>query len=91
MKKAAAHPTTKSPRGNSDDHFSLGSLAADFLDTAWRIAVPVVICAGLGIFLDIQLGSKPWLTLAGTVVGFVLAFLLIKQQLGIIAGGDEDN
>lgn len=90
MKKAAAHPTTKSPSGNSDDHFSLGSLATDFLDTAWRIAVPVIIFAGLGIFADIQLGSKPWLTLAGTVVGFIFAGLLIKRQLGAVAGEDEE-
>lgn len=78
MKRAADQPTTKSPH---EDHFSVAKLAADFLDTSWRIAVPVVIFALLGIFVDIKLETKPWLTLAGTVVGFVFAGLLIKKQL----------
>lgn len=88
MKKAAAHPTTKSPSGNTD-HFSLGSLAADFLNTAWRIAVPVIIFAGLGIFMDNKLGSQPWLTLLGAAVGLVFAGLLVKQQLSVVAREDE--
>lgn len=91
MKKAAAHPTTKSPRGHDNDQFSLGTLAADFMDTAWRIAVPVVIFAGIGIFADVQLASKPWLTLTGMIIGFALAALLVKQQLGGIAGRDKDD
>lgn len=78
MKTAADQPTTKSP---NEDHFSIAKLAADFLDTSWRIAVPVVIFALLGIFVDIKLGTKPWLTLIGTVIGFVFAGLLIKKQL----------
>lgn len=90
MKKAAAHPTTKSPSGTSD-HFSLGSLALDFLDTSWRIAVPVVLFAGLGIFADIQLGSKPWITLLGMVVGFLFAALLVKEQLRIVIQRDKEK
>ena len=89
MKKAAAHPTTKSPSGDID-HFSLGSLAADFLSTAWRIAVPVVLFAGLGIFIDIKVGSKPWLTLLGTVIGLVLAGALVKKQLSAVIGEDKE-
>jgi F0F1-type ATP synthase assembly protein I len=90
MKKAAAQPTTKSPSGTSD-HFSLGSLAFDFLDTSWRIAVPVVLFASIGIFADIKLGSKPWLTLLGTIIGFVFAGVLLKEQLKIVARGNKDK
>ncbi|HEX8762907.1 MAG TPA: AtpZ/AtpI family protein [Candidatus Saccharimonadales bacterium] len=79
MKKAAAHPTTKSTSGN--DRFSLGSLALDFLDTTWRIAVPVVIFAVLGIVADKRFGSMPWLTLLGMVIGFIFAGMLLKKQL----------
>jgi F0F1-type ATP synthase assembly protein I len=79
MNKAADHPTTKSD--SSKDQFSLSTLALDLLDTTWRIAIPVVLFAGAGIFLDRKINSAPWFTLAGTVMGFVLAGVLLKQQL----------
>jgi hypothetical protein len=79
MKKAAAQPTTKSTSGN--DHFSLGTLASDLLDTTWRITIPVLIFAGAGIFVDTKLDSAPWATLAGTVAGFFVAGALLKRQL----------
>jgi F0F1-type ATP synthase assembly protein I len=79
MTKKAAVTTTNSASGN--DHFSLGALAIDFLDTAWRIAVPVLIFAGIGIFVDVNAETKPWFTLLGTLVGFVFAGLLVKKQL----------
>jgi F0F1-type ATP synthase assembly protein I len=87
MKKAAAQSTTKPASGN--DHFGLGSLALDFLDTTWRIAVPVVIFAVLGIVADKQFGSKPWLTLLGMVIGFVFAGLLLKKQLQAAMANDN--
>lgn len=87
MKKAAAHPTTKSPR--DDNPFAIGVVIGDLLDTTWRIAVPVVLFAVLGIALDKRLGSKPWLTLGLTVVGFVLAALLIKRQLNAVAKREQ--
>lgn len=88
MKKAAASTTTKSPSGK-EDHFSLGTLAIDLLDTAWRIAVPVVIFAGGGIFADLKLHTKPWTTLIGTGIGLVVAGLLVKQQLAGVSPEDK--
>jgi F0F1-type ATP synthase assembly protein I len=79
MTKKAAVTTTNSASGN--DRFSLGALAIDFLDTAWRIAIPVLIFAGIGIFVDVNAETKPWFTLLGTIVGFVFAGLLVKKQL----------
>ncbi len=54
----------------------------ELFDTTWRMTIPVVLFAGLGIIADRSAGSKPWLTLLGVVVGFGFAALLIKQQLG---------
>lgn len=82
MKKAAATTTTKTTSGN--DALTLGRLTLDFLDTAWRIAVPVVLLAAAGIFADIALGSAPSLTLLGMVLGFVLAALLLKKQIAAV-------
>ncbi|HEY5668296.1 MAG TPA: AtpZ/AtpI family protein [Candidatus Saccharimonadales bacterium] len=79
MNKAADHTTTKSPRGK--DQYSLSTLALDLLDTTWRIAIPVVLFAGAGIFLDRKIHAAPWFTLTGAVLGFVIAGLLLRQQL----------
>lgn len=87
MKKQAAVPTTNSP--SVKDHFGLGTLAIDLLDTAWRIATPVLLFAGAGIFIDIKVGSKPWVTLLGAVIGLVFAGLLVKKQLD--AAEQEDK
>jgi len=88
MKKAAAHPTTRSSLGKAD--LTVGDIAVQFLDTTWRIAVPVTIGAVLGIVADRTLDSKPWLTLLGTVAGFVLAGVLIKRQLDAVLR-EEDS
>jgi F0F1-type ATP synthase assembly protein I len=87
MKKAADHPTTSNADG--DAGFGFGTIALDLLDTTWRIAVPVVLFAGIGIFVDIKVHSKPWATLAGTVIGFVAAALLLKKQLATVEKREE--
>lgn len=87
MKKAADHPTTKSVSGN--DHFSLSTLGLDFLDTTWRISIPVVLFAGGGIFTDRKLDSAPWLTLLGTLIGFGVAGYLLKKQLQAVVERED--
>jgi len=79
MKKAAAHPTHTTPHAQAP--FTVGALGLQFLDTTWRIAVPVVLFAVLGIIGDRHVGSKPWLTLLGMVLGFVIAGFLLKLQI----------
>jgi F0F1-type ATP synthase assembly protein I len=51
------------------------------LATTWRIVTPVVLGTGFGIFLDVRIGSKPWLTLLGVTLGFILAGVLIARLL----------
>lgn len=79
MKKAADHPTP-TPK-NDIASFTLGGAALQLLDTTWRIAVPVIILAVVGILLDKRLHTAPWLTLAGMAVGFAIAGLLVKRQI----------
>jgi F0F1-type ATP synthase assembly protein I len=86
MKKAAAHTTTNNA---DDDAFGITTIALDFLDTTWRIAVPVVLFAGIGIFVDIKVHTKPWLTLLGVIIGFVFAGLLLKQQLSAVSNRNK--
>lgn len=81
MKKVAAHPEAPLSK-NASSSLAVGSVMLTLADTTWRIAVPVIIFAGLGVWGDVRWHTKPWLTLLGTVVGFLLAALLVKQQLG---------
>lgn len=78
----AADSTTKSP--DKPAPVSMGTIALDLLNTAWRIAVPVLIFSVAGIFADKHWHTAPWITLLGLVVGFVFAGLLIKQQISIV-------
>jgi F0F1-type ATP synthase assembly protein I len=89
MKKAAAHPTTSNAR--KDASLGLGAIALDLMDTTWRIAVPVVLFAGIGIFVDIKAHTKPWVTLIGLVGGFVIAGFLLKEQLAAVEKRDKEN
>jgi F0F1-type ATP synthase assembly protein I len=82
MKQAAVSPTTKSPSGNSPEFLS--TLAMDLLNTAWRIALPVVVFVLIGIFADRHFRTAPWFTLLAMVLGFVVAGMLVKKQLASI-------
>lgn len=53
-------------------------------DTTWRMLVPSAAFVAAGIYGDIHLGTRPWLTLAGVLVGLGISALLIKQQIGNI-------
>ncbi len=93
MKKSTAHHPT-SPLVTDGTHDTLSDmsdlkLVATFADTTWRIAVPVVLFALGGIYADINLGTKPWLTLLAVVIGFALAGVLVKRQLTSVLKSDS--
>lgn len=50
-------------------------------DTTWRMFVPSVGLTLLGVWADMQFGTKPWLMAVGVVLGFAGAALLVRQQL----------
>ena len=50
-------------------------------DTTWRMAVPTLLLAGLGLYLDRHYTNGPWFTLIGLVLGLVIAARLVKRQL----------
>jgi len=77
----AADSTTKPSKPEPS---VLGTILLDLVDTAWRIATPVLLFAGIGIFIDKKIGSAPWITLLGVVIGFVGAGLLVKKQLSAV-------
>jgi F0F1-type ATP synthase assembly protein I len=80
MSKAAGNQTTKSTTSTPKPDQKL-SIGRELLDTTWRMTVPVVLFAGLGIAADRVFDSKPWATLLGTLIGFGFASLLVKRQI----------
>ncbi len=55
----------------------LGTIA----DTTWRMFVPIVGLLMLGLWVDKQIGTLPWATLALTILGIAIAAELIRRQL----------
>ena len=45
----------------------------------WSIGVSLVVCILGGVFLDRWLGTTPWLTLIGVVLGLVSAGYLLYE------------
>jgi F0F1-type ATP synthase assembly protein I len=73
-----------------DDHV-VSTLLATLADTTWRMFTPVILCTGLGLWGDIKLHTKPWLTFIGVAIGFALAIWLIRAQLQKIAALEEKS
>lgn len=85
--KQAAEKTTSVPYGN--DTPVAGTLALDALDTAWRIALPIILAATAGIVADRHFATGPWITLGVTVVGLGASALLVKRQLAALEKEDK--
>ncbi len=67
------------------------NIGRELLDTTWRMTIPVLLFAGIGIFMDIALHSKPWLTLLGAVIGFGFAAELVKRQIARSEDADRQS
>lgn len=50
-------------------------------DTTWRMFVPTIGFTILGVIADRQLGTKPWMTTLGIIIGVIVAGLLVRRQL----------
>jgi F0F1-type ATP synthase assembly protein I len=90
MKKPAAKPSTTPAANDAKDSISDLKIIQSFADTTWRIAVPVIGLTLIGIYIDKNHGTKPWLTLLGSVIGFIIAALLVKRQIRAVTGGDDE-
>lgn len=56
-------------------------LFSTLVDTTWRLFVPTIGLTLIGVAADNYWDTKPWITVIGIIVGTVLAFGLILQQL----------
>ena len=55
--------------------------AGPYLDASWQLAGSVGLWTAVGWFLDGRLGTKPWLLVAGSVLGMALGFYLFFRAL----------
>ena len=51
------------------------------MDTAYRMAAPVVLGVFIGYYLDQRLGTKPWLMLGLLFLGMLTGFWTIYKQV----------
>lgn len=69
----------------------VGVILATIGDTTWRMFVPSIGFTLLGVWLDTQLDTKPWLMVAGIAVGVTGAILLVMRQIGKIKPRQENK
>ena len=55
--------------------------AAEFLTLGLTVAVALVVLAGLGYLVDRWLGTSPWFTLVGLVLGIAAAVLITVSRV----------
>ena len=54
------------------------------IGTTWRMFVPSIGLMLVGLWADLVLHTKPWLMVAGIIVGLATSALLIYQQTRFI-------
>jgi ATP synthase protein I len=55
--------------------------AVEFLTLGLTVAVALLVCAALGYLVDRWLGTSPWFTLVGVVLGIAAAVLLTVSRV----------
>ena len=50
-------------------------------DTTWRLFIPTIGGTLLGLWADKSWDTTPWLTIAGIILGSVIAIALVRAQL----------
>lgn len=68
---------TPTPPDKSTVVLLLGTIG----DTTWRMFVPTIGLTILGLFIDKQLLTTPWIMIAGIIIGTVLAAGLVRRQI----------
>lgn len=75
----------------SGEKNSFQTVALTLIDTTWRMFLPTLALAGVGFKVDEIFGSKPGFFVVGAVLGFVVAVLLVKKQLGQLKNIDNGD
>lgn len=87
MGKNASQSSSDVPDGLIEHSavFVFGTIA----DTTWRLFVPTVGLTLLGAWADGVYGAKPWLMIAGIILGTLVAVGLVRRQITTINAADR--
>jgi len=72
--------TTKTPKKTTNDSAYYRFAMRAMGDFGVSIAVPAVLAAFVGIWLDRQFGTTPWLMFVGLIAAFSSTYLVIKKK-----------
>lgn len=85
------------PNGQQDNQTPFLRRAGLYLGVAFELPGTILGGLVLGYFLDVYLGTSPWLLIALTALAFVGAFVRLIQWVRFFAnerngrGGEKDN
>lgn len=63
------------------DRSTVVLLLATAADTTWRMFIPIIGLTVLGLMIDKQLHTTPWLLIVGIMFGTALATALVHRQM----------
>ncbi len=66
-------------------------LLGDIADTTWRMFVPTLGLAGLGLWVDKTWHTGPLWSLSGVALGVLLAALLVRAQFAKVKRETNDK
>jgi len=58
-----------------------------FISLGFEMAVPVVLLLLVGRWADARLGTEPWLSLVGALLGIAVGFYSMFKRVGLIGRG----
>jgi F0F1-type ATP synthase assembly protein I len=56
-------------------------VAGIIFDTSWRMFVPIIGLAVLGVIIDNEMVTKPFATIAGIIIGVTVSAVLVARQI----------
>jgi len=80
-KSASEHETPQRDSSEVASKQTALLLFGTIADTTWRMFVPSVGGALLGVWADNNFGTKPWFTVAGVTVGLAVVVGLVWLQI----------
>lgn len=77
-----ARPEGKGPDKGQGDLATSMRQAQPFIDASWQFVASVGLMCWLGYWADGKLGTKPWLLVTGSLLGFAAGmYALVKVVL----------
>ncbi|NLA42583.1 AtpZ/AtpI family protein [Candidatus Saccharibacteria bacterium] len=65
-------------------------IVGTFLDTTWRMFIPILIFSLLGYAVDMSLSTKPVATISGICIGSLSSLLLVRQLYKKVKGTNKE-